>query len=358
MSELRICKSSQGRPTHFPCWFLRQNYILIACFKPLPRPLERASCKLVSPDLCVKKFHIGNFQTHAWDSFLKWKQEFHLQVHQFSDASNTGWGGSPHQPGKSPLGTRGYWDTTERKLPIVVKESLAHLRTLENLLHTHSSARIDEFVDNKSLLACWDKQVSKSPVISSVMKSIFQFVFKRNILLNLHYLPSRENQGDSPSRTLSDLDCSLAKDAWKCVETVFGPHSINLKALPENMRHDCSGRPLRFFSCFPCFQALGQTFLSSTYKLTKTLPEVPRVWTTAERCPQCAYPNEKTFNFCQQCGYRRVNLVGAAKQVKINLNAIDARLEALASRKKNKPYEKQSSLAVEFDNFIFFPPYT
>ena len=43
--------------------------------------------------------------------------------------------------------------------------------------------------------------------------------------------------------------------------------------------------------------------------------------------------------------------------MKINLNAIDARLEALASRKKNKPYEKQkSSLAVEFDNFLFSLP--
>ena len=43
--------------------------------------------------------------------------------------------------------------------------------------------------------------------------------------------------------------------------------------------------------------------------------------------------------------------------MKINLNAIDARLEALASRKSNKPYEKQkSSLAVEFDNFLFSLP--
>ena len=72
----------------------------------------------------------------SWDGFLKWKQEFHLQVHAFSDASNTSWGGSVHQPGKSQLETRGYWDTTERKLPIVIKESLALLRTLENLLHT------------------------------------------------------------------------------------------------------------------------------------------------------------------------------------------------------------------------------
>ena len=41
----------------------------------------------------------------------------------------------------------------------------------------------------------------------------------------------------------------------------------------------------------------------------------------------------------------------------MNLKAIFASLEALASRKKNKPYEKQkSSLAVEFDNFLFSLP--
>ena len=99
--------------------------------------------------------------------------------------------------------------------------------------------------------------------------------------------------------------------------------------------------------------------LPSFFKLFQTLPEVPNVWTAAVRCPQCAYANDVTFNICQQCGYRRENFVGAAKRVKINLNAIDARLEALASRKKNKPYEKQkSSLAVEFDNFLFSLGYT
>ena len=60
------------------------------------------------------------------------------------------------------------------------------------------------------------------------------------------------------------------------------------------------------------------------------------------------------FNFCQQCGYHQEYFVGAAKQVKINLNAINTRLEALACR---KPYEKQkSSLVVEFDNFLFSLP--
>ena len=156
-------------------------------------------------------------------------------------------------------------------VPIVVKESLALLRALENLPHTHSNTRLDAFVDNKVLLASWDKQVSKSPAISSVMKSIFQFVFKRNILLSLHYVPSKENPADSPSRTLSDLDCSLSKNAWKCVETAFGPHSIDLMALPENVLNMIfQGDRCGSFPAFHNFRPWGQTFLPSTYKLTKT----------------------------------------------------------------------------------------
>ena len=59
--SLKNLQKFAGRPPHFPCWFLRESYTTIACFKPLPRPLEKASCKFISPHLCVKKFHIGNF---------------------------------------------------------------------------------------------------------------------------------------------------------------------------------------------------------------------------------------------------------------------------------------------------------
>ena len=120
-------------------------------------------------------------------------------------------------------------------------------------------------VDNKAFLASWDKQVSKSPAISYVMKSIFQFVFKRNTLLSLHYVP------DSPSRTLSDLDCSLSNDTWKCVETAFGPHSIDL----HGTTRECTTRSFRaavavLFPLSMYFRPSGQTFFPSTYKLTKT----------------------------------------------------------------------------------------
>ena len=199
--SLRNLQKFAGKTTSFSLLVPAAKLYTNCVFQAIAKTIGKGKLQVnLSPSLRKEISHWKFLD--SWDGFLKWKQEFHLQVHAFSDASNTGWGGSLHQPGKSPLETRGYWDTTERKLPIIVKESLALLRTLENLLHTHSNTRIDAFVDNKALLASWDNQVSKSPVISSVMKSIFQFVFKRNILLSLHYVPSKENPADSPSRTL------------------------------------------------------------------------------------------------------------------------------------------------------------
>lgn len=57
--------------------------------------------------------------------------------------------------------------------------------------------------------------------------------------------------------------------------------------------------------------AFSQT-LPSLFHIFQMLCEVPRVWTAAIHYPQCTYPNDKTFNFCQQCGYSPENFVGAA----------------------------------------------
>ena len=70
---------------------------------------------------------------------------------------------------------RGYWDEADRGRPIIIKEIQALRLTLENLLHRSENTRVDVFVDNKALVSSWESQVSKSPEVSDVMKSIFQF---------------------------------------------------------------------------------------------------------------------------------------------------------------------------------------
>ena len=85
---------------------------------------------------------------------------------------------------------RGYSNEADRRRPIIVKEIQALRRTLENLLHRSKNTRVDVFVDNKALVSSWESQVSNSPEVSEVMKSIFQFSLSRS-LSSLQYVPSR-----------------------------------------------------------------------------------------------------------------------------------------------------------------------
>ena len=83
--------------------------------------------------------------------------------------------------------------------------------------------------------------------------------------------------------------------------------------------------------------------------------ETPRVWQTAVRCPECSYPNDMTFAFCQQCGYKRkhVDAPHPSPSTSVDLEKLDARLLELDNRSKKKQYSKQKDkLQEEFTNFL------
>ena len=71
----------------------------------------------------------------------------------------------------------------------------------------------------------------------------------------------------------------------------------------------------------------------------------PRIWRPAVPCPQCAYLNDDSFNFCQRCGFRRDLVVvdNARDLVKIDLKDIEDRISELKEIRSNKPYETQKS---------------
>ena len=80
--------------------------------------------------------------------------------------------------------------------------------------------------------------------------------------------------------------------------------------------------------------------------LSSPFPQVqrPRIWRPAAPCPDCAYLNDETYNFCQSCGFRK-ELVSAQPMdpSAIDLDSINNRLSQLAKNKLSKPYEKQKS---------------
>ena len=187
----------------------------------------------------------------TWDGFLPWKEEKHSSITLFSDASDVGWGGLIKIPGKEEQPIRGYWDDSTRHLPIAVREAKALLFTLESLGTSVANTRLDCSIDNKAVVSSWQKQASKNPALSLVMKCIFQLTVRFNLALAISFVPSADNPADRPSRTLSDIDCMLSPLAWKAVQLAYGPHTFDLLALASNVQRDLHDRPLRFYAPFP-----------------------------------------------------------------------------------------------------------
>ena len=83
--------------------------------------------------------------------------------------------------------------------------------------------------------------------------------------------------------------------------------------------------------------------------------ETPRIWRPAVRSPECAYPNDASFRFCQQCGYSRKKLrpASAPLSTSFDLALLDDRLDTLSSTSDNKQYNKQrNSLRKELEGFL------
>ena len=71
----------------------------------------------------------------------------------------------------------------------------------------------------------------------------------------------------------------------------------------------------------------------------------PRIWRPAVPCPQCAYLNDDSFNFCQRCGFRKDPVVvdNTRDLLRIDIKDIEDRISELKKIRSNKPYEKQKS---------------
>ena len=83
-----------------------------------------------------------------------------------------------------------------------------------------------------------------------------------------------------------------------------------------------------------------------------------RLFTPAVACPVCKYPNDITFNFCEQCGYTRRKLpIPHRKPITLNLAALDSRLASLDSQHLSTAYAKQKqSLRDDLADFLYALP--
>ena len=207
---------------------------------------------LVSEELKEELVHWRFLDT--WEKCLPWKSEKHLTVSLCSDASNSGWGGILSLPADKKE-SHDYWKNDELPCSIAVKEAKALQHTLMVFSNEIQNGRVNALVDNKNLIDGWNKEGSRSISLTNEIKRLFHLCLNLNINLNLTYVPSQQMEADAPSRYTSDIDCRLSDQTWEVVDRAFGPHTIDLMALPSNVRTDRNGQPLRFFSPYPCVGA-------------------------------------------------------------------------------------------------------
>jgi hypothetical protein len=59
-------------------------------------------------------------------------------------------------------------------------------------------------------------------MLNSTLKGLFQLTLYLDIILNLHYVPSKENLADEPSRQLNKSNATLHTDIWHKIQEQLG----------------------------------------------------------------------------------------------------------------------------------------
>ena len=81
---------------------------------------------------------------------------------------------------------------------------------------------MDAHVENQALIGAWNNERSKSRMLNSTLKGLFQLTLYLDIILNLHYVPSKEILADEPSRQLNKSNATLHTDIWHKIQEQLG----------------------------------------------------------------------------------------------------------------------------------------
>jgi hypothetical protein len=185
----------------------------------------------------------------TWVDYLPWRSERHVQVSLFTDASLYRWGAVVRDAqGEASLGD--YWTAGDNR-PIHLKEAQALASALSALSGRVADHRVDVSVDNMAVVQVWNGESGRDSQLIKIVKELFQTVYRLNVDLRVHYIPSKQNPADEVSRRLKKSDAMLTEEKWGLVQDHFGPHSVDLMALDSNVMKDSSGLPLRHFTPYP-----------------------------------------------------------------------------------------------------------
>ena len=120
-------------------------------------------------------------------------------------------------------------------------EAKALVRSLLAFRDHVRNSRVDIHTDNRTLMASLDNFGCKNSAVNDSVKEILECSRQLNLAIDVHYVPSRDNMADAPSRACLDLDCMLSEQTWNSVESRFG----------SNCRRDRSGLMFPHYSPWP-----------------------------------------------------------------------------------------------------------
>lgn len=152
----------------------------------------------------------------SWKGFVSWREEKHLQSPLFTDSSKFKWGAMVMLQGKE-VEMSDFWSVDDSR-PIHLKEASALYCALMAVQDTLKNHRVDAYVDNTALVKVWENHGRKAISLNRIVKDLYQVTYINNIDLILHYIPSKCNPADAPSRKLTFLDCMLTKKAWDMIQ--------------------------------------------------------------------------------------------------------------------------------------------
>ena len=169
----------------------------------------------------------------SWNEAFQWVDNRHYTLRLSSDSSNYKWGATIEGKDLNKC-ISDYWDQGSLNLPIMIKEALALQNSLMSLQDCIQGRRVVAQVDNQAVVYAWQRQHSKNPDLTKIMKNIFQILFKNNCCLSLVYIHTSLNPADVPSRSLSKSDTTITKRTWAYIEYLFGMHTVDMFALDSN----------------------------------------------------------------------------------------------------------------------------
>ena len=150
-----------------------------------------------------------------WSDCLPWRSEQHCIAFLFCDASKRSWGGVLFKDGRR-IESRDYWmdvqmiSTFSRRRLWYAHSCLSE--TINVILGLIFILIIEPSRPPCTIFACKNSSVNDS------VKEILECSRQLNLAIDVHYVPSRDNMADAPSRACLDLDCMLSEKAWNSVE--------------------------------------------------------------------------------------------------------------------------------------------